>query len=327
MFQWLRSGNPYTFIYLLFYALIVKFYYLTHPVEPVFSAPSDGLAYKPFVHWLENTLHVGAEGFTICAILLILVEGIVLNAQINRFHILPGTTHFTAFSFILFSGFLDSWNAFSAPLVAGMFMLALVYQLFKLYDTPRPRATAFNLGLTVGFASLLYFPAMALLLVVWFSFVSMRPFRLSEWILALLGVLCPYYFIATIFFLTGHWDWMKEIPIPGFSIPKLVYSYWILSGMTGLLLYFIYGSFRLQQDYTKMLIHIRKSWTALLAFLIVALVLPFLPDVFRVDGWFIAFIPMSIFIACGFFHIKKRGLGWFLHLLALGFVLYIQWWR
>ncbi len=327
MFRWLRSGNPYSLIYLLFYALVIKFYYLIHPVGPVLSPASDGLIYQPLIQGLEHRLNMGPEGFTILAFLFLLAEAIVLNAQVNRFRILPGTTYFTAFSFILFSGFIASWNAFSAPLLAGLLILALVHQLFKLHNTTTPRSTAFNLGLTVGFASLLYFPAIALLLVVWFALVSVRPFRLSEWILVVLGVFCPYYFIGTVLFLTDRLYRMKDIPLPGFSVPELVYSYWILSGMIGLLLYFIYGSLRLQQDYSKMLIYVRKSWIILLAFLTIALALPFLPDTFRVDGWFIAFFPISIFIACGFSHLKKQWFGWLLHLLALGFVLFVQWGR
>ncbi len=327
MFRWLRTGNPYTFFHLLLYSLVIKFYYLSHPAGPLVAPLSDGLLYEWIVRWLKEEAGFGPAGFTVTSFIVLFVEATVLNTQVNRFRVLPGVSFFVAFCFLLFSSFFISWNVFSAPLVAGLFMLLLVRQFFRLYDHPTGRTAAFNLGLIVGMAGLIYLPALVLLLLVWFALLVSRPFRLAEWILVVVGLLCPYYFVATFLFLTDQLSVFATFPLPGFSLPETHYSYWVVGGLTGLLAYFLYGGLRLQQIYPKMLIHTRKSWTILLAFLIIGLALPFIPNRFQIAGWLIAFVPMTVIIACGLWHVKKRWFGLLLHLVALAFVFFLQWVR
>ena len=325
MFRWLRTGNPSTFIYLLLYTLVVKFFYLTHPVAALLSPASDGLLYGPLVRFLRQQVGLGPLGFTVLSLFVILLLAVMLNFQVNKFRLLPGASYYPAFCFIVFSSFFSFWNVFSAPLVAAVPLLLVLRELLGLFDHPSGRTAAFNMGLFVGLAGLFYMPALALLLLIWFALLTARPFRLAEWILAVVGVLCPFYFAATVLFLTDNLALFAAQPLPGISIPETAYSYWIIGATAGLLVYFLYGSLRLQQEYSKMLIHIRKAWVLVLAFVIISLALPFLPDVFDLDGWLVAFLPMSLIIACGFWHVRKKGFALLLHLLALAFVLYLQW--
>lgn len=325
MFKWLLSANPSLLIFLLIYTLVIKGAYLLHPAPPLQMPYADGPLYPYLVDFFQHAMGLGNTGFTILANLILFLEALLLNNIINRRRILPAQSFFPAFCYILFSTFFVSWNHFSSPLLANLFLLGLLYQLTGLYATLNPRSQAFNMGLLAGLASLFYLPALGLLLLIWIAQLVARPFRLAEFILVVAGILYPYYFLGTFLFLTDNLEVLLTLPLPLLSYPLLSQSYWILGGMILLLWWFLFGSIRLQQDYMKMLIHIRKDWGIFLAFVFIGLILPFLPNIFSLTGWLIAFLPMSIFVSIGFWHVRKRWFATLIHVSALAFIFFIQW--
>lgn len=324
MFRWLRSGTPYHAIFLLVYAIMIKYYYFFHPLPPVTELNADGGLYPYLLEGLQH-LGMGPEAFAILAFVLLFFQALLINSTVSKFKLLPGSGYFPAFCFLLFTSFFPQWNTFSAPLVANIILLIMLPQLFDLYSTRQSRSAAFALGFLAGLAALIYMPLLVILLLIWAALLISRPFHLAEWILALMGLLCPYYFLGTVLFLTDKLNLMHFMPIPGLSYPRLSAAPWILAGMGLILLWFFHGIFRMQQNYMKMLIHVRKCWQILLAFTIVGLILPLLPDTFSLNGWMIVFLPMSIFIAIGFAHINKAWVAYLIHGSALAYIFFIQW--
>lgn len=324
MFRWLRSGNPYQVIVLLVYAICIKYYYLVHPAPPVINPHSDGILYQYIFQQLQEW-HLGSGMYGLLAFVLLFVQAILLNGVINRFKLLPGASYFPAFCYLLFTSFFPEWNTFSAPLLANMVLLLLLSPLLNVYATPQPRSRAFSLGFLVGIAALCYTPMLVFLLFLWSALLVSRPFRLAEWILVLLGIICPFYFLGTVLFLVDKLDPARIIALPLISYPHLLSYPWFMGGAVFLLLWFLYGNIRMQQDLMKMMIHARKCWQILLAFVIIGLVLPFIPGKFSFTGWIITFLPMSVFIALAFWHIKKAWLGLIIHVCALAYIFLVQW--
>lgn len=325
MFRWLRTGNPYNVLALLVYAIVIKYHYLLYPPVVIPAPGSDG----PFYTWLtglmQHTAGFSSEAFTITAFGLLFFEALLINSILNRFRVLPGNSYFPAFCFLLFSSFFPEWNTFSAPLLASVILLGFLAQLFQLYATGQSRSKSFSLGFLGGVASLVYLPALGLVLLIWIALMVSRPFRLAEWILALAGMICPWYFLATALFLTDRLGLLAILPVPTLSYPHLTTAYWLAAGMILVIWWFLFGSIRLQQDYMKMMIHIRKCWQILLAFVCLGIALPFLADTFSISGWLIPFLPMTAFIALGFWHIRKSWLTWVVHLSALVYLFLFQW--
>lgn len=324
MFRWLRSGNPYLVIILLVYAIGIKYYYLIHPQPPLLDPLADGGIYRYLLRRLQ-TLPWGPGMFTILAFMLLYAEAIILNGIVNRFRLLPAAGYFPAFCYLLFTSFFPQWNVFSAPLIANLILLILLPGMMNLYAAPQPRSRAFSLGFLAGIAALIYSPVLLLLLLIWIALAVSRPFRPAEWILVLMGLLCPYYFLGTILFLLDKLSLNHIISFRMLGYPHLLAAPWVFGGVIFILIWFLYGNIRMQADLMKMMIHVRKCWQILLAFAILAVFLPFLPDTFSFTGWLIAFLPMSVFIALAFWHIHSRWLALLIHLCAVVYVLLIQW--
>lgn len=310
---------------LVVYAIIIKYYFLLHPGNPLHQPGSDGPLYRWLAIFLEGSVHLSREAFGVTAFICILLIALLSNATLNRFRVLPGNSYFPAFCFLLFSSFFREWNDFSAPLLADLILVLFLVQLFQLYATDQSRSKSFSLGFLAGLASLFYLPCLGLVVLIWLTLLISRPFRPAEWILALAGVACPWYFLGTALFLAGRFGLLTDIPLPTLSYPHLTTAYWLLAGMILLIWWFLFGSLRLQQDYMKMMIHIRKCWQILLAFLCLGLALPFLPGSFSFAGWLIAFLPMTAFTALGFWHIRRNWLATAVHLSALAYIFLFQW--
>lgn len=310
---------------LLIYAIVIKYFYLLHGSGPMMQPTADGWLYPYLVQWLQQKSGLSNVGFSVLAFIILFIEALLLNSILNRFRILHANNYFPAFCFLLFSSFFKEWNSFSSPLVANLLLMAVLYQSFQLYSTQQSRSKTFSLGFITGLASLLYMPAIGLLLLIWIALLFSRPFRLAEWILAIAGILCPYYFLLTVLFLTGRLHLAMHLSYPEFGYPHLEVSYWLLAGMILLIWWFLYGSLHLQKDYMKMLIHTRKCWQIMLAFVCIGLVLPFLPDDFSFSGWQIAFIPITAFLSIGFLHIRRGWIATVVHLSALAYIFLFQW--
>lgn len=323
MFRWLRTGNPYHALILLVYAIAVKYYFLVHPLPAVLMPASDGLLYTWLTEMLGHWLSV--QGFAIAAFVVLFAEALLVNTLLNRFRVLPGNTYFPAFCFLLFSSFFEAWNRFSAPLVCSLVLVALLAELLQLYTTDRSRSKSFSLGFLGGVAALIYLPAVILLVVIWVALLISRPFRLAEWILAVAGMACPVYFLATALFLTGRLSLVTALPAPAVSYPHLTTAYWLGAGIALVIGWFLVGSIRLQQDYMKLMIHIRKCWQILLGFVCVGVALPFFAGTFAFAGWLAAFLPMTAFIALAFLGIRRPWLQTVVHLSALAYIVLSQW--
>ena len=58
-------------------------------------------------------------------------------------------------------------------------------------------------GLALGISGFLFFPSITFIIWILLALMIMRPFRLNEWLLCLLGITTPFYFYAIYLFLTG----------------------------------------------------------------------------------------------------------------------------
>lgn len=326
MFNWFRSGTPYTFLLLALYTLVVKCYYFLHPMGAVMHAAGDGLLYRWLVDRMANRWNETQTGFTFLAQGILFVQALSINSMVNHYRVFPKTTYFPAMCFLLFSSFMPGWNYFSAPLIAGLGMVWVCSRLIRLYITQSAREEVFNIGLAIGLLAMIYLPCMLFLLLLWAALLINRPFRIVEWIIAILGILCPFYFMAVLFFLTGRWPLlMTERLLPVFDIPRFTQNYrqWIALGM--LLLPLLYGAFRVQQHFFKLLIQIRKIWLLLGVYFFVVLLLSFTESHFSLDSWILLLLPAAIYQANACWHIHKNIVGNSLHAFFLAVLLVVEW--
>src|SRR5690606_9007190 len=91
----------------------------------------------------------------------------------------------------------------------------------------------FDLGLLVALGSLIYFPFICMLILIWASLIIYRSFAWREWITPLLGVIIVYFLLAVVYYWTERMDEFYRIFEPfTYAIPTRlnmdVHDYFVL---------------------------------------------------------------------------------------------------
>jgi hypothetical protein len=152
----------------------------------------------------------------------------------------------------------------------------------------------------------------------------MRPFHVNEWLLCLLGVTSPYYFFGVYIFLTDQWKLDKILPYLSVSAPSLQQSIWLAVSAFLLMIPFLTGGYFVQDNLRRMLIQVRKGWSILLIYLLVAIFVPFVNTTNTFENWVMAAVPFSAFHACTYFYPPRRLFPLILFWISVAFVLLYQ---
>ena len=322
MVKFFRSGNPLTVLLLLIYTLVVKFYYLIHP-STFLADGSEGLLYDLLIKWMVMIFGKSPLVFTSLAILLLLLQALLITKIVNHQRLFAKPTYLPAMSYMLFTSLWQGWNVFSPGLLVNLVMLWVFSSITLLYTRTSARDVVFNIGFALGVCGLFYFPAIVFCLLLWLSLLIMRPFRLAEWIIALLGLICPIYLLGTYLFLTDQWELVTRIPRIGIHMP-VAEHYKVWGAIIISLFFFILGWLLLQRTLKKMLIQGRKIWNVLIVYVFVAMVVPFFNAQFSPDYWVLAILPLSLFVANAYWSIVNNTVANLIHILTLAYVIVMQ---
>jgi hypothetical protein len=151
----------------------------------------------------------------------------------------------------------------------------------------------------------------------------MRPFRLAEWIIAVLGLICPLYLLGTYLYLTDQWSLFTKIPRIGINFPVIA-DYKVWGAMVVSIFFFVLGWLLLQSTIKKMLIQGRKIWSVLIVYVFVAMVVPFFNVHFSPLYWLMAILPLSLFVANVYWSIRNNTVANIIHFITLGYVIVMQ---
>ncbi|MFY0252409.1 hypothetical protein ACDQ55_00495 [Chitinophaga sp. 30R24] len=322
MIRFFRSGNPLTVLLLLIYTIAVKFYYLIHP-STFMADGSEGLLYHLLVKWMFTFTGDSPLLYTVLAVFLLFLQSLLFTRIINHHRLFSRPTYLPAMCYLLFTSMLQSWNVFSPALIVNLIMLWVFSSITELYTRTSARDVVFNIGFALGICGLFYFPSVIFCLLLLISMLIMRAFRLAEWIISVLGIICPIYLMGTYLFLTNQVTSLWKIPNIGLSLP-LITDYKVWGAMIACLLFFVLGWLLLQRPLKKMLIQGRKIWAALIIYVLVAMLIPFFNVHFSAAYWVLAVLPVSMFAGNVFWCIPNDTFANVIHFITLGYVIVMQ---
>jgi hypothetical protein len=258
--------------------------------------------------------------------LIILLQAIRLNMVLTDFRMFQTTNYVTAMTYILFTGIISQWSSISAALISNSLVLWIFILLSRLYNNQNPRTLLFNIGMLVSLTIIAYHPTAILIMVVLFALAVVRPFRLVEWILLLMGVLLPYYFLAAYLFLT---DQIKTIvnysPLLRLHYPVTHPDMWLWINLGFLLVALLLGMVYWQRYNNRMVMQIRKNWSVMLVLLLILVIAPFLFEGAGMDTAILSLIPLSAFVANAFGYPKRLILPNLIFWTAIILVVHNNW--
>lgn len=317
-----RANNPLNASILFVYGLLLKMpWFLSHASIP--SADTDGFLYNKIIHFLSPALKTWPTLIPIIVYLLLFTQALFFNYLVNKRRLMAKPNYLPAMSYLLITSFFPAWNELTAPLIVNSILIWIWARLTNLNTARGARSTLFNVGFVVGICSLLYFPAISFFVIVILGLVIARPPRITEWVMVLFGMLTVWYFVYSILFIT---DQLYSFQLPGITFEgwRLDWNPLQFTGMVTIAIAFLLGGYFVQAQSSKQVIQVRKRWTFLFINILLLLFVPFLKFREGLPDWVVIVLPVSAFVAAGFYYLNSKIARLVLHWTMVAFVLYCQ---
>ncbi len=286
------------------------------------ALPQEGRLYHEFSAWITRSEFPFLS--SVLAFLLLYIQALLITSIINEYRMTMRQTFLPGLSFLLITSLLPEWNFLSGPLIASTLVLWALARLFKLYNHPAANSIIYNIGLLLGLASFFYFPSFLFSASMLIGLLILRPFRLNEILLLLLGVTTPFYFYAVYLFLADRLVWEQLVTGLHIHTPALGNSLWIVGSTILIIIPFLIGAYYIQSNLRKMLIQARKNWSIVLIFLLFAIMFGFVNGQGTLSSWLLIVGPFAAFHACAYFYPPKKWISSLLFFATVAFILVQQ---
>lgn len=264
---------------------------------------------------------------TFLAVINLVGQSLYFNKIANDADLFSNKNYLPALSYILFTSLLPEWNYLSAPIISNWLLLFALSGMLKLQGQNAPRKIIFNIGFAISCAGILSLPYFSFFILIFLALSILRPFKLGEWTIALLGFLTPLYFLTGILFLTNQLSQISGwIPqdfkiVSNFSLalqkPLLCFAFAILMAVVGL----IY----LNKHAEHMLTQVKKRWSIAILGLIVGLSPLFFEGVGGRSVALPTLVLLSLIAANSFMKRKKRWPTRILFYVFLAVLIFAEW--
>ena len=318
-----RANNPLNIFLLFVYGILLKSVWLIHPPVPVIQK-SNGFLFNEILAAIKPSFDLNPVMYTLITYLFLFTQAISFNQILNSRRQMQKPNYLPAMSYLLITSFFGEWNILSAPLVVNTLLIWAWGRMSNLYNNSEAKTTLFNIGIAVGLCAFFYFPSIAFGLLIFFALLVTRPFRIPEWIIALAGILTPWYFLFVWLFLTDQLYSFHVVAGFKISPPVLMQNKGAYAGIIILVVICITGGIFVQSFLSKQVVQVRKNWALMLLYLLVALLIPFINLSHNFEYWILAAIPVSAFAACAFFYPTIKWVPPLLHWAMAGFVIYME---
>lgn len=297
-----RDRSDINLLFLVLLSVALHFHVWIHP-PMVIANPTDGLL--PYI--LANYIKP-LPSFVLIVLfqVIILSQAIRLNILMSKLKMFQQVSYLPGFTYIILTALFPYWNVISSGLVANSLVIWILVKLLRLYDQKQPKTLEFNIGLILGCSILLYEPIAILIPVVLFALTIIRPFKITEWLVLLMGILLPFYFIFTFVFLTsGVQEFRQFLPRLDWKNPLVRPDLSIIITLILIAVQFFVGLYYWRDQQSRFIIQVRKYWGVLLLVLILTL---FQPIIFSAQALYasaIVLTPLACFISFGY-SVPKR---------------------
>lgn len=289
-----RDRSDINLLFLALLSIALHYHVWIHP-PLVIANESDGLIAYLLVQYIKP---LPAIALVLLFQTLILSQAIRLNVLMSKLKMFNQVSYLPGFTYIILTALFPYWDVISAGLVANSLVIWILVKLLRLYDQSQPKSLEFNIGLILGGSILLYEPIAILIPVVLFALTIIRPFKLTEWLVMLMGVMLPFYFIFTFVFLTTEvQDFRHFLPRLDWKNPLVRPQLNVIISLVTIGVQLFLGIYYWQEQQSRFIIQVRKYWSVLLLVLLLTL---FQPIIFSAQALYasaIVLTPMACFIS------------------------------
>lgn len=308
MIDQFRKYTPFNILLLSALGLVLCLGVFTHLPDnlmPVFFEP----AISNFTGKLSPE-NISPQANVLITLMLTIIQALLINTVVNRFNLVGRSSFLAALMYITLASLMLPFLVLSPILICNFLTIWMLDKLLSIYRRTEIKSLMFDLGMIVALGSLVYFPFIIMLLLLWCSLIIFRPFDWREWLAIPIGFATVYFLLGVVYFWFDRMDAFYEIwfpltyPFPT-SIDIDIYDYLVLLPVVVIMVLFF---FTLRQNLFKSVVHIRKSIQLLFCMFALSAISFYLNADWSVNHFLLAVPPIAIYMTYYFNYAAKR---WF----------------
>ncbi|MFZ4263114.1 DUF6427 family protein [Sphingobacterium sp. HJSM2_6] len=275
---------------------------------------------------IQIGIKISPQSNVFITLILTLLQAFYLNRIINHYNLLGKPNFLTALMFMTLVSVFIPFLVLSPTLICNFITIWMLQKLFNIYKHADVKGIMFDLGLLVALGSLIYFPFISMLVLIWASLIIYRTFAWREWVTPLLGGFIVYFLLAVVYYWTERMPEFYRIFEPfTYALPTRlnmdVHDYFVLIPICIALIGFL---FILKDNFFKSIVQIRKSFQLLFVMLVLIFVSFYLNHDKSVNHFLLAVPALSIYLAYFFSNAKKKWFYEVLYFTILVTIIYFQ---
>lgn len=262
---------------------------------------NDGPVYKWLSIFFNDVYMVIPILISAIVLLIHLANALLISRLTNNNKFMAKPNFLPAMAYMLITSFVKEFNYLSAPLIATTFLLLSFINIYNIYHKIKNSSNIFTSGFLLGLASLIFTPSILLALAIYMCLAILKQFKLNEWFILALGIICPFYFYGSLLYLTDQWDSFFTIYNGltfGFTVQKI--SVMFLIAMFLILMPLLVGVFYTQSNANRLLIHVRKGWQLIFLMILLCIVVSLVDMGKGFENWILMLPFIAMFHGYGY---------------------------
>ncbi len=321
MINLFRRSNIGNLLGLLLYTLFLRMAIFFNPPEQwnfEFLEP-----YTKLLLQIPKTALLNPGPNVMVAALLIYLQALIFNRIVNQHNLLQKPSDLPALMYISCSSLFLQFQIISPPLVCNFLLLWIMDKFLKLGKTNQALFSLFDVGMLIGLGTLIYFPFVALLGMLWLSLLLYRSFNWREWVAGLIGFLTIFFILGVAFYWQGNFYAFKQIWLPLTNKFPTVFTvnYKDYLVLIPVIIMFVLALIQLRENFYRSFINTRKAFQMLFFMFLVGLLSFYTKPDFRLYHFLLCVPPGAVLLAYYFSNAKVR---WFYESLFAIFVISMQ---
>ena len=321
MINQFRNLNPINLLILFAYTFFMRmaiFAMLPEQLNFEFLEPYA----KFFIHIQPGNSFSSAVNVLIAGI-LVFIQAILFNRIINNHGLLNKPGYLPAFLYITCASLFMPFLVLSPTLICNFLVIWVMDKSLKIGKSPNAIMIMFDIGMIIAVGTLIYFPFIVMLLLLWLNLLLYRSFSWREWFSGLFGFLTIFFFLAVFYYWSDNIRIFYKIWLPlGNKFPsafKINYNDYLV--LVPVLIMMVLAMIQLRENFFRSFISTRKAFQMLFFMFLLGILGFYTKPDFRLSHFLLCVPPGAVLLAYYFSNASKR---WFYESLFLVLVIAIQ---
>lgn len=318
-FRILNNNGPVVFLLMPLFMLLLWGKALTTGVHYFFSFDDSQMPLYFFI-----SRHLGGSLYLSVILGFVLVAlQVALFIRLNvKYILIENRSFLPAFLFIFITGSFFQLQRIHPAMIANIFIFLAIDRLLGSYRKEKAFSEVFDIYFLISLSSLFYFNAIYFIIFFWIAFITIKPFSLTEWIVSILGLITPYFFITSYYYLTDNLlAWLNLIKnnVHGISNKMLYMNNYYFIFFIFLFIFILISILYFIQGINIKKVVIRRYYTIFIFYILFCMVIFFLLHSSSIELLLIISMPVAFLLSYFLLSLKKRWIkeAWIVSLIIM----------